>query len=71
MQQCSGDAAQGSTYHTTVLALPADKDWTAFASEPTRIITMCSRAYRTVAVPVVTPSKESYSTKNIPSWSLL
>ena len=40
VQQSSVDVAQGESYHTTVLALPADKDWTVFASDPTRMVTM-------------------------------
>ena len=48
----TGNAAQGWTKKNTVLAVPDDaNDWTPFLRQDSKVLTMGSRHFRTMAVP--------------------
>ena len=49
------DSAQGSTFDTTVLAIPEKlNEWSTFLTDVHRIVSMSSRAFRTMAIPKLT-----------------
>ena len=49
------DSAQGSTFHTAVLAIPDDlEEWSTFLADPKRMVIMFSRTFRMLALPRLT-----------------
>ena len=52
------DSAQGSTFHTAVLAIPDDlEEWSTFLADPKRMVTMFSRTFRMLALPRLTAER--------------
>ena len=66
------DASQGDTLSCVTSATPDNDAWTKFASEPERIITMISIAFRTISFRYTSQynSREDDSTENVCEESL-
>ena len=66
------DASQGDTLSCVTSATPDNDAWTKFASEPERIITMISKAFRTISFPYTSQynSRDDDNTENVCDESL-